>query len=140
MVKITVVFSLMVLLFGAALPVLASGTEVTIDIKPCKDPNVLNVNVSGWLPVGIFEYKCDELNLNKIYLEGILADQEEGCFDKEGYLMFKFDAADVIAAVIEHFGDLNDGDVLKLTLTGELNNGTPIVGYDEVVILKRGNK
>ena len=131
MVKITVVFSLMVLLFGAALPVLASGTEVTIDIKPCKDPNVLNVNVIGWLPVAIYKEDVDPATVK---LEGVQA--EEDWFDRGDYLLFKFNAA----AVIDTFGDVNNGDELKLTLTGELNDGTPIIGYDDVVILKRGKK
>ena len=131
MVKITVVFSLMVLLFGVALPVLASGTEVTIDIKPCKDPNVLNVNVIGWLPVAIYKEDVDPATVK---LEGVQA--EEDWFDRGDYLLFKFNAA----AVIDTFGDINNGDELTLTLTGELNDGTPIIGYDDVVILKRGKK
>lgn len=131
-VKITLVFGLLVLLFGAALPVLASDTtEVTIDIKPCKDPNVLNVNVIGWLPVAIYNKDVDPATVK---LDGVQAEEE--WFDRGAYLLFKFDAA----AVIDTFGDVNNGDVLTLTLTGELNDGTPIIGYDDVVILKRGKK
>ena len=132
MVKFTLVFSLMVLLFGAALPVFAYGTlEVEIDIKPCKDPNVLNVNVIGWLPVAIYNKDVDPATVK---LEGVQAEEE--WFDRGAYLLFKFDAA----AVIDTFGDVKNGDVLTLTLTGELNDGTPIFGYDDVVILKRGKK
>jgi hypothetical protein len=132
MVKITLVFSLLVLLFGATLPVFASDTtEITIDIKPCKDPNVLNVNVIGWLPVAVHNKDVDPATVK---LEGVQAEEE--WFDRGDYLLFKFDAA----AVIDTFGDVNNGDELTLTLTGELNDGTPIIGYDDVVILKRGKK
>jgi hypothetical protein len=55
----------------------------------------------------------------------------------DGYLdlTLKFDAQEVIAAL----GDVNDGDVLLLQLTGKLKEGfggMPIVGQDVVWILK----
>ena len=61
---------------------------------------------------------------------------EEG---PDGYLdlTLKFDIQEIVAAL----GDVNDGDVIALTLTGNLYdeyNGTPIVGEDVVRILKKG--
>jgi hypothetical protein len=71
---------------------------------------------------------------------------KEDAFDctEEGWdgfldLTLKFDTQEVVAAL----GDVSDGDVLVLQLTGNLQEdfgGTPIVGEDVVVILKKGKK
>jgi hypothetical protein len=52
-------------------------------------------------------------------------------------LTLKFDAQELVAAL----GDVSDGDVLILTLTGALKpdyGGTPIIGGDVVWILSKG--
>ena len=52
-------------------------------------------------------------------------------------LTLKFKAQEVVAAL----GGVNDGDVLVLTLMGNLkeeHGGTQIMGEDVVVILKKG--
>jgi len=49
-------------------------------------------------------------------------------------LSLKFDTQDIVTAL----GAVNDGDVVVLTLTGELSDGTPIEGADCVVIKKKG--
>jgi hypothetical protein len=49
-------------------------------------------------------------------------------------LTLTLDAQHVAAAL----GDVADGNVLILPLTGNLLNGTPIEGQDVVVILKKG--
>jgi len=124
--------TILITLLGLGLPIaLADDTlELTIDIKPCKDPNVLNVNQPGWLPVAIYEngYTVDP---ETVELNGVSVLEWKY---KEGYLLVKFDATTVIAT----FDEVNNGDVLTLTLTGELDDGTPFVGYDDVVILKKG--
>jgi hypothetical protein len=51
-------------------------------------------------------------------------------------LTLKFDTQEVDEAL----RDINDGDVLVLELTGELNEETKIKGEDVVVILKKGKK
>ena len=48
----------------------------------------------------------------------------------------KFNKQEVVLAL----GPVEDGDVIVATLTGELLDGTPIVGEDVVVILKKGKK
>ena len=49
-------------------------------------------------------------------------------------LILTFDVQGIVAAL----GDVADGDVLILTLTGNLLDGTSIEGEDVVVILKKG--
>lgn len=49
-------------------------------------------------------------------------------------LTLKLDTQQVVTAL----GDVKDGDVLILTLTGKLFDGTPIQGQGVVVILKKG--
>jgi hypothetical protein len=43
----------------------------------------------------------------------------------------KFDRSEIIAAL----GEVADGEVVQLTITGNLGDGTPIVGTDCVIIL-----
>ena len=40
--------------------------------------------------------------------------------------------------IVEALGDVEDGEELRLKIEGSLDNGTPIVGYDCVRILKKG--
>ena len=70
--------------------------------------------------------------------EGAFACTTEG---PDGYLdlVFHFDTQELVAIL----GEVVDGDVLVLHLTGNLLEGfggTPIVGEDVVVILKKGKK
>jgi hypothetical protein len=63
---------------------------------------------------------------------------EEG---PDGYLdlTLKFDTQEIVEAI----GEVEDGEVIVLTLTGNLQEefgGTPIKGEDVVVILKKGKK
>jgi hypothetical protein len=47
-------------------------------------------------------------------------------------LTLKFKTQNIVAAL----GDVEDGEMLILTLTGELLDGTPIVGVDMFIILR----
>jgi hypothetical protein len=55
----------------------------------------------------------------------------------DGYLdlTLKFDAQEIVAAL----GAVSDGDVLFIPLTGELLDGTQIIGVDVIIIIKKGN-
>lgn len=103
-----------------------------IDIKPDKTTNVLNVNQPSLLPVAVFygDYVVDEASVK---LEGVPA---ASWLYRYGYLLVKFDSQQVIAAL----GPVSNGDVIELTLTGNLVGGAAFTGYDDVVILKRGNR
>ena len=50
--------------------------------------------------------------------------------------MLKFDTQEIV----EELGELNDGEVLPLILTGVDIDGTPIEGSDCVVIIQKGKK
>lgn len=129
--KLLVSLFLAVLLAGLILGAAAAADLVlAIDIKPCKDPNVVNVNQPGWLPVAILE-QYTQVDPTTVALQGVPTTE---WFIKSGYLLVKFDAA----AVIDTLGAVKNGEVIELTLTGKLFDGTSFSGYDEIVILKRG--
>jgi hypothetical protein len=140
---------------------------VPIDIKPGSCPNPLNMDGTGVLPVAIMgtdELDVTQIDPASIALEGVsplrwsLEDagfpyepftgkempydcieyhpHEHGVFDGIYDLSLKFKAQEVVAAL----GEIHDGDVLVLQLTGELKEefgGTTLVGEDVVVIIKK---
>jgi outer membrane protein assembly factor BamB len=138
--------------------------EVAIDIKPGSCLNPLNVKEKGVLPVAILgtsDFDVTQVDPELVTLEGVaplrwsledvatpfepFTGKEDAfnCTDEgpDGFLdlTLKFDAQETVAAL----GDVNDGDVLVLTLTGNLLeefDGTPIQGEDVVVILEKGEK
>jgi hypothetical protein len=66
--------TIVVALLLTGLPAVAADDVivVTIDIKPCKDPNVLNVNAIGWLPVAIYG-DWEAIDEATVKLEGVSA-------------------------------------------------------------------
>ena len=139
----------------------AQTIEVPIDIKPQSCPNPLNVKSRGVLSVAILgtaDFDVLEVDPASVRLEGVaplrsaLEDvatpfvpftrktDASDCTDEgpDGFdeLTLKFRTQDIVAAL----GAVSDGDVLVLELTGNLNDGTPMVGEDVVVILKKGKK
>jgi len=50
-------------------------------------------------------------------------------------LTLKFDTQGIVGAL----GPVNDGDEVVLTLTGALNDGTPIEGMDCIIVIQKGN-
>jgi hypothetical protein len=133
---------------------------VDIDIKPrsCRTP--MNVKARGVLPIAVLgtgEFDVTQLDPTTLRLEGVpalrwslrdVATPYEGtpedaydCTnegpDRWDDLTLKFNNQEVVRAL----GDVEDGDVLLLTLTGNLREeygGSAIEGQDVVVILKRG--
>jgi hypothetical protein len=134
---------------------------VPVDIMPTSCRNPLNVKSKGVLPVAILgteDFDVTQIDPASVRLEGVapmrwaLEDVatpyepyigKEDCFDcttegPDGYLdlTLKFGMQEVVAAL----GDVNDGDCLVLTLTGNLMEeygGIAIVGEDVVTILKK---
>ena len=138
--------------------------EVSVDIKPTSCPNPLNVKGNGVLPVAILgteDFDVSQIDPTTVRLS--LPDSEEegpaairsnledvatpyegelcGCHtcgpDGLMDMTLKFNSRDVAALL----GDYEDGDVVELALSGylmEAFGGTPIVGADCVVILKKG--
>ena len=136
--------------------------EVGVDVKPTSCPNPLNVKSKGVLPVAITgsdTLDVNDINVSTITLEGVspirsnvedVATPHEPFVDKdldrnncteEGAdglddLTLKFDSQAIVVAL----GSVSDGDVVAVHLTGELNDGTPILGEDVVWIKKKGKK
>jgi len=126
--------------------------EIALDIKPGSCSNPLNVKSRGVLSVAILEgedFDVTQVDPTTVLLEEVAPLRwafedvaapskctEEG---PDGFidLGLEFDVQEVVAAL----GDVEDGDVLAMTLTGNLQEefgGTPIQGEDVVVILKKG--
>lgn len=129
------VMMLLAVFLVAGLPAVVAddAAAITIDIKPCREVNVLNVNVRGWLPVAIQGEGWSDVIPETVELEGLPALEWRV---KEDYLLVKFDAA----AVIDTLGEVADGDVRKLCITGELNEDMTFEACDTVEILKRGRR
>lgn len=132
---------------------------VAVDIKPQSCPNPINVKSRGVLPVAVLgtaEFDVTTIDPASIRVAGVpvlrwaLEDvatpftpsgrepDAYSCtnFGPDGFpdLTLKLDIQQVVAAL----GEVNDGDVRVLPLTGKLMNETPIQGQDVVVILKKG--
>lgn len=124
---------------------------VSVDIKPTSCPNPLNVKSSGVLPVAVLGSEAldvSEIVPTSIQLAGVEAirndyedvatpvldandcncttDGPDGFLD----LTLKFKTQRIVEAI----GNVNDGDVLTLPLTGVLFGERPIEGADCVFI------
>ena len=134
--------------------------EVYLDIKPTSCPNPFNMGANGVLPVAILgTADCDVYNIDvsTLTLAGVapiesmtnyedvsapLYDPSEACEctteGPDGYmdLTLKFERQAIAAAL----GEVNDGDIIPLTVTGESHEGLEISGIDCIVIKKKGKK
>ncbi len=142
-------------------PALLPATlDVAFDIKPGSCRNPVNVKAKGVLPAAILggeEFDVTQVDPVSLRLEGVaplrweLEDvgtpyvgHPENAYDcnedgPDGWtdLTLKFENQEIVAAL----GEVEDGDVLVLTLTGALLEefgGSEIQGQDVVVILKKG--
>jgi hypothetical protein len=138
-----------------------SVQEVAINIKPGSYPNPLNIKDKGVLPVAVLgseDFDVFNIDPASIRLEGVapirssyedvatpVNNDAEVCEctteGPDGYLdlTLKFKTQEIIAAL----GEVNDGDLLELILTGALTevvDGTPIEGSDCVVIIAKDGK
>ncbi len=124
--------------------------EVLVDIKPMSWPNPLNVNAKGVLPVAILgtaDFDVSQVDPASVRLEGIaplrwaledVGTAGDPLAGPDGFtdLSLKFKTQEIVTAL----GDVNDGDVLALHMTGNLQEefgGTAIVGEDVVIIIKK---
>jgi hypothetical protein len=133
--------------------------EVPLDIKPNSCPNPLNIRSKGILPVAILgteDFDATQIDPASIRLLGIAPirsnledvatpfepfvgrEDPYGCSElgPDGFtdLTLKFKTQEIVKAL----GEVDDGDVLVLELTGECGDGAPIIGEDIVVIMKKG--
>jgi hypothetical protein len=131
-----------------------AALEVAVDIKPGSCPNPVNVKSKGMLPVAVLgseDFDVHSIDIASIRLTGVasirssfedittpVSDANECECSTEGPdgfldLTLKFETQEIIEAV----GDVNDGDVLELPLTGVLSDETPIEGADCILIRGR---
>lgn len=140
---------------------LQTTVDVDLDIHPRSCPNPLNVKAGGVTPAAVLgsaTLDVNDIDVATLALEGVAPvrsaiedvaapfggaiqdpPQRDDCTTAgpDGFddLTLKFPTKDLAAAL----GAVNDGDVLVLTLTGQLTNGTSIEGVDVVWIRKKGN-
>ena len=141
-----------------------SEIEVVLEIKPEAEPKSesrqtpFNTKSHGVLPaviLGTESFDVNNIDPNSITLEGVaplrwniedvsapvsasVVKEEDGDCDRERSdgiddLILKFDAQE-IEQVIE---SVNDGDIIEVTLTGLLLDGTPITGKDSIQIIEK---
>ena len=127
--------------------------EVYVDIKPGGCPNSLNLGSRGVLPVAILgtdDFDVGDVDFGSVRLvgvaplrssfedvatpfTGITTLDPNACHDLEGDgfldLSLKFGTQEIVTAL----GAL-PACVLQLTLTGNLVDGTPIHGYDVMIV------
>jgi hypothetical protein len=111
------------------------AVTVDIDIKPCSDPNSINLDSKGVVPVAILgsaDFDASTVDPETVELAGAPA-QEKGKSGKygslddvngDGYL-------DLVIHVRTADLELNPGDTVAV-LTGNLYDSTPILGSDSV--------
>jgi len=131
---------------------------VSIDIIPKGCPSECPIKGGGSVEVAIHgkaDFDVTNIDVASVRLEGVaptrssLKDKstpvsspvdECDCTSegKDGFLdlCLKFDKKEILSALDE----VNVGDSFVLTLTGSLNDGTPIEGQDCIVIVKKGKK
>jgi len=128
--------------------------QVSVDIKPQSCPNPLNIKSKGVLPVAILgseDFDVTTIDIASIRLADV-APIRSSCEDvatpvpdtndcncteegADGYLdlTLKFKTQEIVQAL----GEVVNGEVLFLTLTVELSDGTSIEGADCIVIRGR---
>ena len=121
---------LIVVLLAGALPISALAEDITIDIKPDDEDNILTVNRKSALPVAIYT-GGGLVDITTVTLNGVPV---VSYYEKLDYLLVKFDAQAVLATL----GTVYDGDVIYLTLEGEMD-GEEFTATDFVTIRARGH-
>ena len=132
--------------------------SVSIDIIPKTCPNECKIKGGGFIKVAILgtvDFEVIDIDAASVRLEGVaptrsrLKDKSSpvvppptGCEctteGQDGFLdlCLEFDREEILSAL----GEVNVGDILVLTLTGSLNNGTFIEGNDCIVMVQKGKK
>lgn len=138
--------------------------EVAVDVRPAGCPNPLNTKSRGTLPVaiaGTSEFDVTQIDPASVLLAGVaprrwdiadVATPFEPFLGKDDVLDCTEEGPDGLLdlglvfdtqAIVEALGPVEDGAAVVLPLTGTLLpefGGTPIVGEDVVLILKKGKE
>lgn len=113
--------------------------EVQIDIKPGSDPNCFNNNGHGVIPVALLgsaDFDVAEIDASTVMLEG-LAVKTAGKKEKllAHYEDVNADGYMDLVVQIEDDGIVFAEGVTTATVTGELLDGTPIIGTDSICMV-----
>lgn len=145
---------------------LTSFAQITvpIDIKAESCPNSVNVKKNGVISVtivGTDNFDATLVDITTVTLEGVwpirsnVGDdvaipyykENDDCFDCIEYdqdedldgipdVTLHFNTIDIVEAI----EDITDRDCILLTLTGLLQDGTPFIGFDNILIGKKVKK
>lgn len=107
--------------------------EVEIDIKPGSDPNSINLNSKGVVPVAVLntnDFDPYDVDPGAILFAGAFPvrwTMEDVDGDGDLDMLFHFKTQKLVL----------DGDSIEATLTGKTYSGTPIEGTDTVNIVPK---
>jgi hypothetical protein len=134
--------------------------ELPVDVKPGSDINPLNLKSNGVLPVAILgseTFDVAQIDPASLLLNGVPPlrwSYEDVCgYDDmpvhtdmngddeempDGYedMTLKFSTPEIAAWIIAEFGDVARGDIVTLTMTGLLMDGSSISGEEMVWIVQ----
>ncbi len=132
-----------VLAGGSAVIIIARPViEVEIDVKPGSDPNSVNLQSKGLLPVAILttdEFDATEVDPDTVTLgdgngnteSAVKSAEEDVDGDGDTDRIFHFLIQDLVGAGVL------DADSEEVVLEGETNDGSAIEGSDSVRIVRR---
>ena len=138
----TTVLAAMAVLLVLSASAICEPVEVDVDIKPGSNENPINVKGNGVLSIAILNTtvcNVSDINQTTILLNGTCAPlrcsyedvNDDDCMD----MVLKFDTREVVDCLPESY---DDGEIVTLTLTGELLNKTSITGSDYVQVITKG--
>lgn len=136
--SISVPYEVDLLAFSDVLPE-GCVTPVDIDIKPGSDPNSININNKGVIPVAILT--TDDFDAADVNADTIKFGLGDASSVHSGHLEDVDSDGDI--DLVLHFNTQDAGigaDDTQATLTGETNDGQKIEGSDSVRPLDKGSK
>lgn len=117
---------------------------VSIDVKPGSDPNAINLGSYGLIPVAILS--TDDFDATSVDPDTVeLAGAEIGVQGKSDKLMAHQEDVngDDLIDLLVHVATANlDPDTFQggaVTLTGQTFSGETIEGYDDIIIVPKGD-
>jgi formylglycine-generating enzyme required for sulfatase activity len=137
---------------------ISNQAPISIDIIPKNCPNECPIKGGGFVEVAIHsnaDFDVTDIDIASVRLEGV-APVRSSFKDKSSQVVSPSGVCDCTAegrdgfidlclkfekkAIFDALGGVNIGNSFLLTLTGELNDGTPIEGQDCIDIVKKGKK
>ncbi len=133
-------------------PELPKSIGAIIDIKPGSCKNPFNVTSKGVLPVvvlGTPDLDVRDIDPDSIFLQDVaplrytiddaaeyVTDQSCNTDQSDGFedLVLKFETQEIVSVL----GEVNDGDIITLTLTGSSYDDEELEAQDSITIIKRG--